>query len=143
MPDATVNEQQILEALHGVPPQHWPQVLDFIHHLPHGSAEPADVAALAETIWTADQLQRLPRSVQDAVLRQQAARLGHRQQASDATVWWSVREIGRLPPEQRGILLEASAALAAKEYEEDAELTAFDAYREDDLYVDSSDTQTR
>ena len=76
--------------------------------------------------------------IQDAVLRLQAARLVsqyHRDsQFTDEVTWWRAAEIGRLSIDQRDILLAASATVAAKEYETNIELTAFDAFGEDDLY---------
>ena len=43
----------------------------------------------------------------------------------------------------RDAILEAAAALAEEEYRSNPELTAFDAFGEDDLYGDSSSTETR
>ncbi len=100
---------------------------------------PFDVSALAVRIWTAAELQQLPREVQDAVLREQAARLVAAYQADPAgapSLWWKAGEAVRLEIVQRGILLEASAIIAEDEYRGNAELTAFEAFGEDDLYVD-------
>jgi hypothetical protein len=48
-----------------------------------------------------------------------------------------------MPPEERDAILEAAAALAEKEYRNNPELTAFEAFGKDDLYGDSADTQAR
>jgi hypothetical protein len=48
----------------------------------------------------------------------------------------------RLPAEQRDTIL-AAAAAAEEEYRKDAALTAFEAFGEGDLHVNSSDTQPR
>jgi hypothetical protein len=56
---------------------------------------------------------------------------------------WTAAELRRLPVEQRDAILAAAAALAADEYRKDAALTAFEAFGEGDLYVNSSDTQPR
>jgi hypothetical protein len=100
---------------------------------------PFDVSDLATRIWTAVELQQLPREVQEAVLREQAARLvaAYRADPAGAPVrWWKAGEAARLELDQRGILLEASAIVAEEEYRNNPELTAFDAFGEDDLYVD-------
>ena len=56
---------------------------------------------------------------------------------------WTAAELLKLPVEERERVLAEQAAKAVADYTEDRELTAFDAYGEDDLHVDSSDTQTR
>ena len=56
---------------------------------------------------------------------------------------WTAAELRRLPPEERDAILAAAAALAEQEYRTDKGLTAFEAFGEKDLYVDSSDTQPR
>lgn len=61
----------------------------------------------------------------------------------DLTRRWTAAELRRLPPDQRDAILAAAAAAAAEEYRKDATLTAFEAFGERDLYVDSSDAQSR
>jgi len=56
---------------------------------------------------------------------------------------WTATELRRLPPEERDAILEAAAALAEKEYKTDVALTAFEAFGEGDLHVNSSDTESR
>jgi hypothetical protein len=56
---------------------------------------------------------------------------------------WTAAELRKLPPEQRNAILEAAAALAEEEYRTNPELTAFAAFGKDDLYFDSSSTETR
>lgn len=56
---------------------------------------------------------------------------------------WTAAELLRLPLAERERILTEQAALAEADYASDPELTAFDAYGEDDLHVDSSDAQTR
>jgi hypothetical protein len=56
---------------------------------------------------------------------------------------WSAAELRRLPPDQRDAVLAEAAALAEPDYRDDAELTAFEAFGEDDLHGDSSDAQPR
>jgi hypothetical protein len=98
------------------------------------------VARLADTTWTAAALQLWPRPVQDAVLREQAARLVARYRRdphfTGGVTWWRAGQIGRLPVDQRDIVLDASATVAAEEYQTNLELTAFDAFGEDDLHGD-------
>jgi hypothetical protein len=99
-----VTEQTITEALHRLPPEHWPQVLEFIDSLrSQGSAAPPAPSAKR---WTAAELRKLPAAERDAILAEQAA-------------------------------------LLEDEYRNNPELTAFEAFGDKDLYVDSSDTQTR
>ena len=50
-------------------------------------------------------------------------------------------DLRRLAPEQRDAILASAAAAAAAEYRENAELTAFEAFGEDDLHGHSSDSQ--
>jgi len=52
-------------------------------------------------------------------------------------------ELRKLPPHERDAILEAAAVLAEKEYRNNPELTAFEAFGKDDLYGDSSSTETR
>ena len=56
---------------------------------------------------------------------------------------WKASELLKLPPEQRDAILEAAAIQAERDYRDDRELTAFEALGQDDLYVDSSNTETR
>jgi hypothetical protein len=51
---------------------------------------------------------------------------------------WTAAELRRLPPEQRDAILEAAAALAEQEYRGNPELTAFEAFGEDDLMTEFS-----
>ena len=62
--------------------------------------------------------------------------------ANPASRHWTAAELLKLPLAQREPILAEQAALAAVDYATDPELTAFDAYGEDDLHVDSSDTKT-
>jgi len=61
----------------------------------------------------------------------------------DLTRHWTAAELRRLPADQRDAILAAAAAEAAQEYRNDATLTAFEAFGEGDLYVNSSDAQPR
>lgn len=56
---------------------------------------------------------------------------------------WTAAELRQLPPAERDAILEAAAALAEEEYRNNPELTAFEAFGKDDLYGDSSSTETR
>lgn len=62
---------------------------------------------------------------------------------SDTTRRWSAAELRRLPAEQRDAILAAAAALAVEEYENDINLTAFEAFGKEDLYVQSAESQPR
>lgn len=56
---------------------------------------------------------------------------------------WTATELRKLPPEQRDAILEAAAALAEEDYCTNPQLTAFEAFGEDDLHGDSASTETR
>ncbi len=50
-------------------------------------------------------------------------------------------ELRKLPRERRQVILSAAAALAERDYHEDKELTGFEAFSEEELNVDESDTR--
>jgi len=52
---------------------------------------------------------------------------------------WSATELRKLPPAQRSAILKEQAKRAAKYYRNDPELTAFEAFGDEDLYVESHD----
>jgi hypothetical protein len=144
----SVNETTIIQALRQVPQERWPDILRYVTSLQSNAPDQVDaetIAFLADTTWSAGALQQLPVAVQTAVLREQARRLVTQYQRDPHSVqgatWWTAGEIGRLPVEQRDILLEASAIVAADEYNNNPELTAFDAFGEDDIYGDSASSE--
>ncbi len=51
---------------------------------------------------------------------------------------WTASELRKLPPDQRAAILEAAAAVAEQEYRDTPELTAFEAFGNDDLFGDSA-----
>jgi hypothetical protein len=56
---------------------------------------------------------------------------------------WTIAELRALPPAERDAILETQSALAEADYCNDPELTAFEAFGPDDLYVDDTDAPTR
>ena len=56
---------------------------------------------------------------------------------------WTAAELLKLPAAERDAIMQAAAALAEDEYRNNPELTAFDAFGKDDLYGDSSSSETR
>ena len=56
---------------------------------------------------------------------------------------WTAAELRMLPAEQRNAILEAQAALAEAEYLNNPALTDFEAFGKDDLYGESSTSETR
>jgi hypothetical protein len=56
---------------------------------------------------------------------------------------WTATELRKLPPAQRDAILAEQAALLEDEYRHDPELTAFEAFGDEDLYVDDPGTETR
>ena len=56
---------------------------------------------------------------------------------------WTAAELRKLPPTQPDAIMEAAAVVAQEDYRNDPQLTAFEAFGKDDLYGDSSNTETR
>jgi hypothetical protein len=56
---------------------------------------------------------------------------------------WSAAELRKLAPAERDAILAEQAACLADEYRTNPELTAFEAFGDEDLYVDSSDSEAR
>lgn len=56
---------------------------------------------------------------------------------------WSASELRRLPPEHRRKILESAAAMAEAEYLRNPDLTAFEAFGEDDIHGESTGAATR
>lgn len=56
---------------------------------------------------------------------------------------WTAAELRKLAPAERDAILEEQAAALADEYRNNPELTGFEAFGDEDLYVDSSDSETR
>ncbi len=56
---------------------------------------------------------------------------------------WTATELRKLTQAERDAILEAAAKLAENDYRLDKELTAFEAFGEKDIHVDSSNTETR
>jgi hypothetical protein len=56
---------------------------------------------------------------------------------------WTAAELRKLPASRRDMILEAAATAAEEVYQNDAELTAFEAFGEEELHGDSSSTETR
>jgi len=61
--------------------------------------------------------------------------------ATQAHRRWTAAELRKLPPAERDAILEAAAALAEEEYRTNKELTAFEAFGEEDLHVHSSSAE--
>jgi len=55
---------------------------------------------------------------------------------------WTATELRQLPSDMRDAILAAAAEKAADEYRDNVELTAFEAFGEKDLHVNSADTDT-
>lgn len=49
---------------------------------------------------------------------------------------WTAAELRKLPPAERDAILDRQAAALAEDYRNDAELTDFEAFSDEDLYVD-------
>lgn len=55
---------------------------------------------------------------------------------------WTAAELRRLHAHEREVVLRAAAEQAEAEYRANSELTAFEAFGEDDLHVDSASTES-
>ena len=53
---------------------------------------------------------------------------------------WTAAELRWLPQADQGNILSGAAALAQRDYSEDAELTAFDAFGKEDIRGESANT---
>jgi len=62
---------------------------------------------------------------------------------ADKPTHWTAAELLAMPPAERDAILEAAAAMAESDYRNDPELTAFEAFGPDDLYVDDDDTPSQ
>jgi hypothetical protein len=56
---------------------------------------------------------------------------------------WTAAELRKLPPAERDAILAEQAALLENEYRNNPELTAFEAFGGEDLYVDDPGTEAR
>lgn len=56
---------------------------------------------------------------------------------------WTASELRKIPARQRNAIMKMAAALAEEDYRNDVELTAFEAFGKDDLYGESSSSETR
>jgi hypothetical protein len=56
---------------------------------------------------------------------------------------WTAAELRRLPASERDAILAAAAAAAERDYRTDLQLTAFEAFGEDDLHGDTADAEAR
>jgi len=56
---------------------------------------------------------------------------------------WTAEELRRLPEPERDAILRAAAACAEEIYINDNDLTDFNAFGEDDLHGDSSNSEPR
>ena len=55
---------------------------------------------------------------------------------------WTASELRKLKPARRDAILRAAAALAERDYRYDKQLTDFEAFGKDEIYGDSSNTET-
>lgn len=67
----------------------------------------------------------------------------HTDKTPTTTKRWTAAELRKLPAAERDAIMEAAAVLAANDYRNNPELTAFEAYGKDDLYGESASTETR
>jgi len=56
---------------------------------------------------------------------------------------WTATELRRLHPAERDAILAEQAALLEHDYRNNPEVTDFEAFGDEDLYVDGSETETR
>ncbi len=56
---------------------------------------------------------------------------------------WTATELRKLPPAERDAILAEQAAALADDYRNNPELTDFEAFGDEDLYVDGPDPEAR
>ena len=61
---------------------------------------------------------------------------------ADSDRRWTAAELRKLPAAERDAILERQAAAFADEYRNDSELTDFEAFGDEDHYVESPDSET-
>jgi hypothetical protein len=92
-----------------------------------------------------DALHKIPRESWNRVLdflHQMAPRAGLPSEAAELK-HWTATDLLAMPAAHRDAILEAAAAMAESDYRNDPELTDFEAYGPDDLYVDDDDPPSR
>jgi hypothetical protein len=67
----------------------------------------------------------------------------HTEKSPTPTKRWTAAELRKLPATERDAIMEAAAVLAEKDYRNNPELTAFEAFGKDDLYGESASSETR
>jgi hypothetical protein len=92
-----------------------------------------------------DALHRIPRENWERVLEflRDLEPKGHPPSEAAEPKHWTATELLAMPPDQRDAILEAAAAMAESDYRNDPELTDFEAFGPDDLYVDDDAPPTR
>ncbi len=56
---------------------------------------------------------------------------------------WTAAELSKLAPAERDAILAEQALALAEEYRNNPDLTDFEAFGDEDLYVDHSDSEAR
>ncbi len=56
---------------------------------------------------------------------------------------WTAAELRKVPSAQRDAIMRAAAALAEKDYRDDLQWTAFEAFGKDELHGESSSAEAR
>jgi hypothetical protein len=67
----------------------------------------------------------------------------HTEKTPTTTKKWTATELRKLPAAERDAIMEAAAAVAEKDYRNNPELIAFEAFGKDDLYGESANSETR
>jgi hypothetical protein len=67
----------------------------------------------------------------------------HTEKTPTTTKRWTAAELRKLPAAERDAIMEAAAFIAEKDYRNNPELTAFEAYGKDDLYGESASAETQ
>src|SRR5262245_53941681 len=92
-----------------------------------------------------DALHRVPRESWNQVLEflRELDPKGNPSSEAAGPRHWTATELLAMSPAQRDAILAAQAALAESDYRNDPELTAFEAFGPDDLFVDDEDVKAR
>jgi outer membrane murein-binding lipoprotein Lpp len=96
-----------------------------------------------EVFWASRCLVGRPAASIHSVHRQRGRRKEAKMDQTTTQQRWTAAQLRKLPPKERDAIMEAAAAAAEQEHRTNRELTAFEAFGKDDLYGESSSTETR
>jgi hypothetical protein len=94
----------------------------------------------AEVFWASPCLVSKPAASMQSIHQQPGGRKEAKVDKTTTQRRWTAAELRKLPPQERGPIMEAAAA--EQEYRTNPQLTACEAFGKDDLYGECSSTET-